>query len=152
MRNEDDRMKAADLYDCDFAEWTARNATLLRQRRFDEADVEHVAEEIEDMGKRDRREVSNRLKVLIAHLLKWAAQPDRRDGSTWSATIGEQRSELDEIFEQSPSLRRYADQDMARIYGRAVTLAARETGLERSVFPQESAYTLDQLLDIDYLP
>jgi len=145
-------MKAANLYDRDFAEWTARNATLLRQRRFDEADVEHVAEEIEDMGKRDRREVSNRLKVLIAHLLKWAAQPDRRDGSTWCATIDEQRSELDEIFEQSPSLRRYADQDMARIYGRAVKLAARETGLEPSVFPQEFPYTLDRLLDLDYLP
>jgi hypothetical protein len=145
-------MKAANLYDRDFAEWTARNATLLRQRRFDEADVEHVAEEIEDMGKRDRREVSNRLKVLIAHLLKWAAQPDKRDGSTWAATIDEQRSELDEIFEQSPSLRRYADQDMARIYGRALKLAARETGLEPSVFPQECPYTLDQLLDIDYLP
>ena len=145
-------MKAANIYDRDFAEWTARNATLLRQRRFDEADVEHVAEEIEDMGKRDRREVSNRLKVLIAHLLKWATQPDRRDGSTWSATIGEQRSELDEIFEQSPSLRGYADQDMARIYGRAVKLAARETGLEPSVFPQEFPYTLDRLLDLDYLP
>jgi hypothetical protein len=145
-------MKAANLYDSDFAEWTTRNATLLRQRRFDEADLEHVAEEIEDMGKRDRREVSNRLKVLIAHLLKWAAQPDRRDGSTWCATIDEQRSELDEIFEQSPSLRRYADQDMARIYGRAVRLAARETRLEPSVFPQECAYTLDQLLDMNYLP
>lgn len=145
-------MKAANLYDRDFAEWTARNATLLRQRRFDEADVEHVAEEIEDMGKRDRREVSNRLKVLIAHLLQWAAQPDRRDGSTWSATIDEQRSELDEIFEQSPSLRRYADQDMPRIYGRAVKLAARETGFEPSAFPEECPYTLDRLLDIDYLP
>ena len=145
-------MEAANLYDRDFAEWTARNAALLRQRRFDEADVEHVAEEIEDIGKRDRREVSNRLKVLIAHLLQWAAQPDRRGGSTWSGTIDEQRSELDEIFEQSPSLRRYADQDMARIYGRAVNLAARETGLEPSVIPQECPYTLDRLLDIDYLP
>jgi hypothetical protein len=86
-------MKAANLYDRDFAEWAARNAALLRQRRFDEADVEHVAEEIQDMGKRDRREVSNRLKVLIVQLLKWAAQPARRDGSTWSATIDERRSE-----------------------------------------------------------
>jgi hypothetical protein len=145
-------MKAANLYDRDFAEWTARNAALLRQRRFEEADVEHVAEEIEDMGKRDRREVSNRLKVLIAHLLKWAAQPDRRGGSTWFAIIDEQRSEVDEIFEQSPSLRRYADQDMARIYGRAVKVAARETGLDPAVFPRECPYTLDQLLDINYLP
>jgi len=145
-------MKAANLYDRDFAEWAARNAALLRQRRFDEADVEHVAEEIEDMGKRDRREVSNRLKVLIVQLFKWAAQPARRDGSTWSATIDERRPELDEIFEQSPSLRRYADQDMARIHGRAVKLAARETGLEPSVFTQECPYTLDQLLDINYLP
>src|SRR5450432_1865831 len=133
-------MKAAILYDRDFAEWTARNATLLRQRRFDEADAEHVAEEIEDMGKRDRREVSNRLKVLIAHLLKWAAQPDKRGGSTWSATIDEQRSELDEIFEHLPACAVMRTRTWLGSNGRAVKLAARETGLEPSVFLQASVF------------
>jgi len=141
----------ANLYDRDFAEWTAHNAKLIRQRRFDEADLEHIAEEIEDMGKRDRREVSNRLKALIAHLLKWTAQPERRDRS-WSGTIDEQRSELDEIFEQSPSLRRYAEQDMQRIYGKALKLAARATGFAAPLFPAHCPNAIDQLLDLDYLP
>ena len=95
-------MKTADLYGKDFAEWTAHNARLIRQRRFAEADLEHIAEEIEDMGKRDRREVSNRLKVLIAHLLKWTAQPERRGTATWSGTIDEQ-SELDESSNNLPA-------------------------------------------------
>jgi Domain of unknown function DUF29 len=125
---------------------------LIRQRRFDEADAEHIAEEIEGMGKRDRREVSSRLKVLIAYLLKWTAQPERREGSTWSASIDEQRSELEEIFEQSPSLRRYAEEDLERIYGKALRLAAKEIGVESSWFPGNCPYTTDQLLDINYLP
>jgi hypothetical protein len=145
-------MKGADLYERDFAEWAAHNAKLIRLRRFAEADLEHIAEEIEDMGKRDRREVSNRLKVLIAHLLKWTAQPERRGAATWSDTIEEQRSELDEIFEQSPSLRRYAEEDLQRIYPKAVRLAHKETGLEPHRFPGTCPYTIDQLLDIDYWP
>jgi hypothetical protein len=145
-------VKSANLYEVDFAEWTAHNAELIRQRRFAEADLDHIAEEIEDMGKRDRREVSNRLKVLIAHLLKWTAQPERRDTATWSSTIDEQRSELDEIFEQSPSLRRYAEEDLQRIYPKAVRQAHKETGLEPHCFPVTCPYRIDQLLDIDYLP
>ncbi|MBI3698676.1 MAG: DUF29 family protein, partial [Acidobacteria bacterium] len=68
-------VKAKDLYDLDFFEWTARNAELLREGRFTEADMEHIAEELEDMGKRDRRELESRLELLLEHLLKWQMQP-----------------------------------------------------------------------------
>ena len=83
-------MSPADLYDRDFYEWTVRNAELLRSGRATEADLEHIAEEIEDMGKREQRELYSRLKVLIAHLLKWQVQPDRR-GSSWESAILVQR-------------------------------------------------------------
>jgi hypothetical protein len=63
-------MNVKDLYDKDFFEWTRCNAALLRARRFEEADIEHLAEEVEDMGKRDRRELTSRLEVLLTHLLK----------------------------------------------------------------------------------
>ena len=72
-------MRTADLYDRDFAEWTRHNAELLRAGRASEADLEHIAEEIEDMGNRDRRELRSRLRVLLAHLLKWKFQPPNND-------------------------------------------------------------------------
>ena len=72
------------LYEVDFFEWTQRTADQLRWRRFDEADIQHVAEEIEDLGKRDLRELNSRMEVLLAHLLKWKLQPRRRSNS-WRA-------------------------------------------------------------------
>src|SRR5215472_3225375 len=101
-------MKDAGLYDTDFFEWTLRTAALLRSGRIAEADIEHIAEEIEDMGKRDRRGVYSRLRVLIAHLLKRKLQPER-SGASWIETNSEQRDRLSLILRDSPSLRRYAE-------------------------------------------
>ena len=95
---------AKDLYDRDFVEWTVRNAELLRAGRLEEADIEHIAEEIEDMGKRQRHELRSRLRILLIHLLKWQAQPERR-GPSWIATIGAQRAEI-------PKLRRLVETDI----------------------------------------
>ena len=82
-----------DLYDQDFFEWKVRNAELLRAGRFEEIDVEHIAGEIEDMGKGEQRELESRLVVLLAHLLKWRAQPERRR-SSWRPTTNTQRREI----------------------------------------------------------
>ena len=79
-------MTTADLYDQDFAEWTRQNAELLRSGRASEADLEHIAEEIEDIGKRERRSLHNRFMRLIEHLLKWQQHPERR-GISWTRTI-----------------------------------------------------------------
>src|SRR5947208_12657968 len=97
-------MRTADLYDKDFAEWTRHNAELLRSGRVTEADLEHIAEEIEDMGKRERRELLSRLTVLIVHMLKWNVQPDRRSRS-WEGTIRVQRKDLAKLLSQNPSLK-----------------------------------------------
>src|SRR5437667_12022577 len=87
------RSQVEDLYERDFLEWTAQNAALLRSGRFAEADVGHIAEEIEDMGISERREIESRMRVLLSHLLKWKFQPTRR-GRSWKATIRLQRPEL----------------------------------------------------------
>ncbi len=94
----------AALYDADFFKWTQRTAQRLRQRDFDEVDIEHAAEEIEDMGKRERRELSSRMEVLLGHLLKWKLQPHKRSNS-WRATIVTQRQEIAAGLKDSPSLR-----------------------------------------------
>ena len=97
-------MKTADLYDVDFAEWAVQNAALLRSGRALEADLDHIAEEIEAMAKRERRALYRRLYRVIEHLLKWQFQPARR-GASWESTIREQRTSALLILEDNPSFR-----------------------------------------------
>src|SRR5688572_30592741 len=117
-------MDVKDLYDLDFFEWTARNAALLREGKFTEADIDHIAEELEDMGKRDRRELESRLELLLEHLLKWQMQPLFR-GPSWGRTIAVQRSGIAKLLEQAPSLRPKIN--MEKSYVAAVKIASRET-------------------------
>jgi hypothetical protein len=58
-------------YDKDFYAWAMENAELLRQKKFEEIDIDNIAEEIESMGKGNKRSVFSHLSILIAHLLKW---------------------------------------------------------------------------------
>jgi Domain of unknown function DUF29 len=144
-------MGVQELYELDFFEWTQRNAELLRQGCLESADIPHIAEELADMGERDRREVRSYLRRLIMHLMKWQFQPDRRTTS-WSASIADSRAELEDIFEQSPSLRRLAAESFGQTYPRARRQASVETGLPETAFPGECPYSFDQLMDDDFLP
>lgn len=139
------------LYDLDFAEWTQITAKLLRQRKFDEIDIENIAEEIESLGKRDRRELSSRLKVLLMHLLKWSCQPEKYTNS-WRSTVKEQRRQIKAIFKDSPSLKRYMAEEFSDCYQDARDMAADETGLDIVVFPVDCEWTIEQVLDSNYLP
>jgi len=76
------------LYDRDFMEWTQTMARLLREGHLDQIDIENIAEEIESLGKRDRREVTRRLEVLLMHLLKIQYQPQKASKS-WQDAITE---------------------------------------------------------------
>jgi hypothetical protein len=142
---------AAKLYDEDFALWTAETARLLREGRFQEIDVEHVAEEIEDMGKRDHREMLSRLTLILQHLLKWEYQPEKRSKS-WRSTMAVQRRELAKLFRQSPSVRRNVGAAVAEVYRDAVEDAAREADLPEESFPRECPFAPEQILDRDFLP
>src|SRR5437016_556236 len=117
-------------YNQDFYAWIMHNAKLLRQGKFSQVDVEHVAEELESMGKSDKRELSNRLALLLAHLLKWKFQAERRSNS-WKYTIEEQRFELNELLEDSPSLNHELDLKFSLAYKKALLLAAKDTGLNK---------------------
>jgi len=142
---------AAALYDSDFYSWTRRTAALLRAHRFDEIDVEHAAEEIEDMGKRDLKELNSRVQVLLLHLLKWQNQPDGRSPS-WQATIVTQRIEIEALLRQSPSLRPKLTSELVQNYANAVKRAVPETGLRKEDFPVGCPFTIEQILDEEFLP
>ena len=142
---------SARLYGEDFVLWTAETARSLREGHFAEIDVEHLAEEIEDMGNRDRREVLSRLTLIIQHLLKWEYQPGKRSKS-WRLTISTQRAEIHRLFRQSPSLRRSVAASLPEVYCDAVRQASIETDLPEQSFPRESPFTPEQILDRNFLP
>ena len=141
----------AALYDTDFFQWTQRTADQLRQRRFDEADIEHAAEEIEGMGKRDLRELNSRMETLLAHLLKWKLQPRKRSNS-WRATIVEQRREIAAILKDSPSLRTRLAAARKNNYAGTVDRAVAETGLVVRKFPPSCPFSNEEIFDPRFLP
>jgi hypothetical protein len=138
-------------YDEDFFAWTRRNAELLRAGRFDQADIAHIAEEIEDLGKRDLNELKIRVRVLLSHLLEWRLQSEKKSRSC-ELTIATHRAELYQLLEDSPSLRAKVQSILPRIYEASVRLTAIETGLAKDQFPAACPFTVDQILDPEFLP
>lgn len=145
------RSKIKQEYKQDFYAWALNNARLLREGKLAEADIENVAEEIESMGKSEKRELINRLAILIAHLLKWQFQPARRSNS-WKYTIEEQRDEIVDLFAESPSLKNEIEQQLARAYKRGVLIAATETNLGKEVFPATCPFSLEKLISSKFFP
>lgn len=144
-------MGETQMYDQDFYAWTMRNAELIRQGRFSEIDVEHIAEELESMGRSEWYELVDRLAVLLAHLLKWQYQPERR-GNSWRLTIEEQRRRVARRLRKNPSLKHGIEDTLAEAYQDAIIKTAKQTGLDRRSFPGICPFTLEQVLDTDFWP
>jgi hypothetical protein len=138
-------------YDDDFHAWTQEQARLLRAGRFSDLDIENIAEELETLGRSQKREIVSRLAVLLVHLLKWMVQRDGRSNS-WRATILEQRQRIQEELDDSPSLRRWPGSRLAREYELARLKASGETGLPLEAFPAACPFTIAQVLDPAFLP
>ena len=139
------------LYEKDVVAWASEQAALLRAGQFSAIDIEHIAQEIEDVGKSEKRELASRMAVLLAHLLKWQYQPGRR-GNSWSRTIKEQRKALAAALRQTPSLNAtLTDPDwLAGTWADAVTKAIDETGLD--IFPEDCPWAMEQVLMQEFLP
>ena len=139
------------LHDRDFYAWTLQQSALLREGRLSEADIEHIAEELESMGASERRELINRLAVLMAHLLKWHFQSELRSNS-WRNTIDVQRFDVKELLEENPSFVANLKERMEKAYLKSLLLAVRETGLNKQTFPPHCPFIAEQLLSEDYWP
>lgn len=144
-------MSVVSLHDRDFYSWTEQQAALLQQGRLSELDVEHLIEELEDMGASQYRELENRLGILLAHLLKWKFQPERR-GNSWRLTVKDQRRRIGRLLDRNPGLMPRLPKAFETAYEDAVLLAAKETGFEESSFPLASPFTLEATLDDAYWP
>jgi hypothetical protein len=146
-------------YEQDFDAWIQQHINLLKQGRVEEIDVDHLIEELEDMGKSNRRELVNRFIPLIAHLLKWQYQYKQLQdqwvtftGGSWRGTITEQRTKTTKLLKQSPSLNGKLPEAILDAYPDALKVAMSETGLPKSTFPNSCPYTIEQLLDEDFYP
>lgn len=140
-----------ELYTVDFYAWTREQARLLRERRWDDLDLSNLIDEVESVGSSEKREIRNRLVKLLSHLLKWKFQPGFR-GSSWRRTIRDQRIQIAEIIEESPSLREYPASVLEGAYLSATLEAAEETRMAIGVFPRECPFTLEQALDPEFFP
>ncbi|AFW95397.1 MULTISPECIES: DUF29 domain-containing protein [Nostocales] len=138
------------LYEQDYCSWLETTAKLLRNHQLDHVDFEHLIEEIEDMGKEKRRELKNRLIVLLMHLLKYQYQPKKRS-SSWVRTIWEQFYQIESLLEDSPSLKPYYLEIFSDCYLKAVRAANTETKLPIDSFPTESSFLPDDLTNPDFI-
>jgi hypothetical protein len=139
------------LYEEDFYAWANEQAALLRSGQLSAADIAHIAEEIESMGKTEKRELVSRLTVLLLHLLKWQFQPTLR-GASWRLSIANTRDELADHLADNPSLKAQMDSAIVSAYRRAHRQAAAETGYPEDAFPDACPYSFPQMMDADFWP
>lgn len=145
------RLEKPRAYEADYYGWTMDQAAAVRAGRFDLVDRENLAEEIEDLGKKERREVESRLVLVLLHLLKWQFQPEKRKGG-WEASIRVQRNDLNEVLAENPSLKDYPEERLTTAYAKARLAAERETGIAYEAFPEACPYSVAQVLEESFFP
>jgi hypothetical protein len=133
------------LYEQDFYQWTQEQAALLKAGALSQLDMANLIEEVESMGRSQKKELSSRLSVLITHLLKWEFQPEYQSRS-WKSTIVTQRKEIKRLLKYNPGLKNFDIEMIAEAYQDAVEIASVETGLPESIFPESCPYSCDQIM------
>ena len=138
-------------YDQDLYTWALEQAALLRARKFDQIDLEHIIEEIEDMSKSEKRALESFLETLLMHLLKWQYQPAYQ-GRSWKFTIIEQRKRIHKHLKENPGLKSKLVEVIESAYEYAVSGAVRETGLAPELFPENCPWTFEIFMDETFWP
>jgi Domain of unknown function DUF29 len=143
----------ADLYESDYYAWALRQAELLRQRRFADLDLENLIEEVEDLARSDRRALESLTETIIEHLLKLAYSPAREPRRGWRETVVRQRLKAKKYL--TPTLRNHLQADLADLYAdgrRVASLGLQQDNVSLDRLPADCPYSLDQILDPDWLP
>ena len=138
-------------YESDVVVWAQEQARMLRARQFSLLDIEHIAEEIEDVGKSEKRELRNRMSLLLAHLLKWQYQPERR-GNSWRRTIKEQRKAILDCLDETPSLKpdMQDPQWRERVWADAISAVLKEVELDN--LPENCPWFISEILQFEFYP
>ncbi|WP_446355412.1 DUF29 domain-containing protein [Coleofasciculus sp. G2-EDA-02] len=144
-------MNLASLYDVEYDQWLALTISLLKENRFNELDKEHLIEELEDLSRREKKTVERFLEQIIRHLLLWQYWTAEHDynANHWQAEIMSFRTQINEDLTQN--LRNYLQENQVKIYEKALNYVKQKTGYDVD-FPENCPYTLDQLLEMNWLP
>jgi hypothetical protein len=143
--------KIATLYEQNYPLWLETMTKYLRERRFEQLDLDNLIEELEAMGGSRKDALENNLIVILAHLLKWKYQPSKRSGS-WRGSIREHRRRVSKALVKHPGLKPYFETIFSECYTPAKEWTADETGLPLEAFPLSCPFTPDEALNPDYLP
>ncbi len=138
------------LYNQDYYQWLTQTAKLLKEKQFTQLDLENLIEEIESLGRSEKRAIESNLIIVILHLLKWRYQPEKRS-SSWKSSIREHRRRIQRLLTDSPSLKNYLSEIFTTCYLAAKKQASDETGLSLVAFPEECPFSLSESLNEDFL-
>ena len=141
----------SELYETDEVAWYEENAKLIRKNKFELIDIKHIAEHLEDMGRREKNELLTRAIELLMHLLKWKYQPERQ-GVSWEKSIREQRRIINIEIKTSTNLKKYLNENYAEAYKEARYYAAEETHLPLKTFPSTPPFSISEVLKIGFFP
>lgn len=138
-------MQTKTLHDTDFNLWLLEQLTALREGHFEAVDWKNVLEELESLGISQRTALKSYLTVALMHMLKWQLQPEKRSKS-WVSSILRSQSEILLILEDSPSLKNYIPEAIAKAYVLARREASKETRKPIDQFPAEPC-TFSQVME-----
>ena len=140
------------LYETDYYTWTQETARLLRSGRLDEIDREALAEEVEDLGKSEKRALASQFKRLHAHLLKWSFTRKSGHENSWKASIEDSRSEIEKLLSENPGLKSQVNEIFTTTYRGGILLAVAESDQPENVFPKSCPWTLEEVLSLQFFP
>ncbi|PSF36650.1 DUF29 domain-containing protein [Aphanothece hegewaldii CCALA 016] len=146
-----DSIQNPNLYEQDFYQWIETTVNLLRERKLNQLDYDNLIEELESMGRSEKRAVKSNLEVVLLHLLKWKYEPEYRSRS-WQNSIREHRKRIHKLLQDSPSLNQWLTDVFDECYQVARNDAAYETGLPIEQFPSKSPFLVEETLNSNYLP
>jgi len=144
-------MATESLYETDFYSWTQEQARLLRVGNMSMLDMDNILEEIEAMGRSEKRNLVSRLSLLLAHLIKWQYQPEKK-GKSWRLTIAHQRIAINDLLKDSPGLKSMLGEKTTDAWRNAVREAEAETGISRKRFPKECPWSFEEFMDEAFWP
>ncbi|MFM5980707.1 MAG: DUF29 domain-containing protein [Sphaerospermopsis kisseleviana] len=142
------------LYDQDFYLWIQTTVKLLSEGKLEQLDIENLIEEIDSIGRREKKELKTRLIVLIEHLLKLQYWTEEKDYNArgWRNTVVEQRRQIAYSLADSPSLKSILNDVFLECYQDARNDTLRKYELPSELFPEDSPFSLLDILNADFLP
>lgn len=134
------------LYDTDFFLWCKEQSALVLKSESKEMDKENIAEELESMGKSDKRSIKSYIRIILIHMIKLKIQPNYEGTRGWDISINNARSSMGNILKDSPSLRRMVPEYIEEEWPKAVSIAAEETHMSIRAIPVDRPFTIEEVL------